>query len=225
MFVFPLKRTSVGAMKNEVELRSIGIRILYKGKKLGKFQNEAVLVGLGISQHRSNSRNRIWESLEKREEVIFAIGNLPAYAQMNYLFLSQINALAYRKIDRFECSVWNLGINICTWSLVSDLNGGNLDTISLVIKQNFSKTKNIFIKILEVEQCKLIDSRIESKYFYFIIKKKNMIFWTYTNITNSVPLYPFIFQHLYFSDLGFFCFPYRNLGWIWDTSLFMMVTS
>lgn len=21
-------------------------------------------------------------------------------------------------------------------------------------------------------------------------------------------------QHLYFSDLGFFCFPYRNLGWI-----------
>lgn len=59
---------------------------------------------------------------------------------------------------------------------MSDLNGGNLDTISLVTKQNFSKTKNIFIKILEVEQYKLIDSRIESKYFYFIIKKKNMIF-------------------------------------------------
>lgn len=63
MFVFPLKRTSVGAMKNEVELRSIGIRILYKGKKLGKFQNEAVLVGLGISQHEGDG-----ERLMKRSD-------------------------------------------------------------------------------------------------------------------------------------------------------------
>lgn len=92
---------------------------------------------------------------------------------------------------------------------------GSLDVISIVTKQNFSKTQSTFIQIWEVAQYKWINFRIELTHYYFIIKN-DYFSWINTKIMNSLPLFFLIVSSLFYR-FGLF-FPYRRVGWILDTS-------